>query len=185
MGLAKHLYLVGYRGSGKTSVARCLADKLGMPCVDTDAWIETHTGSTIRDYFASHGESAFRDVESLAIKTLENEPPHIVSLGGGAILREENRQSFQKAGWVVWLRASAEELARRIAGDPTTADRRPALSKLSGYDEIVQLLEVREPIYHQVSHFVVETEGKTPENIAEEILSWIAGMEAPSIATPQ
>ncbi len=142
-----------------------------MEVVDTDAWIEAEAGATIKEIFAAKGEKAFRDWETKAIEKVVSGKSKVVSLGGGAVLRAENRALLRGRGITVWLRASAKTLSERISADPLTASRRPSLSKLAGYDEIVKLLEEREPIYCELADFTVDTEGRTPENIAEEIAS--------------
>ena len=173
MAFSSHLFLIGYRGSGKTSVGRSLSNRLGILSIDTDALVEQKAGRTIRQIFEMDGEPHFRHLESEAIVQAIASSPSIISLGGGAVLRDENATLIKRSGKTIWLRASAKTLAARMADDPTTAARRPALSKLSVYDEIEQLLGVREPIYRQLADFTVETEGKTPETIADEIANWL------------
>lgn len=167
-----HLYLIGYRGSGKTTVARHLASRLRRSWIDTDVEIESDAGMTIREIFEREGESGFRDRESQTIDTVSRKGPMVIALGGGAILRESNRKVIRASGLAVWLEASPEELHRRIAGDATTAERRPALTKLAGYEEIKELLEARSPIYREVADFVVSTDGLSSENIADAIVVW-------------
>jgi shikimate kinase len=165
-----HLFLVGYRGSGKTSVGQCLAERLGIPVVDSDKLVEEDAGKSIREIFAEVGESGFRDIESRIVHQLaEFESPHIISLGGGAILRSENRQTIRKRGVAVWLKASPDQLAARIHGDSTTAERRPALTNLTAHDEIEKLLEIREPLYREVATWIVKTDGRDIHSIADEI----------------
>ncbi len=168
--MEQHVFLVGYRGSGKTSVGRELADRLGLPVIDSDAMVEDAAGKTIREIFSEVGESGFRDLESKAIlQIVSSKTPHIISLGGGAILRPENRQTIRQHGVTIWLQASPELLNARINGDSTTADRRPALTSLVGHDEIVKLLVVREPLYRDVATWIVETDGRDIDSIAVEI----------------
>jgi len=166
----RHIYLIGYRGSGKTSVGRILGKLLQMPVLDSDDWLEQHTAKSIRDIFASDGELHFRMLETNAIKTLSRLPvPHVFSLGGGAVVRGENVDMIHQSGWVVWLKASPVQLYSRIHSDHSTADRRPALTTLSGLDEIESLLTFRSPIYASAANLSIETDDRTAADIAEEI----------------
>jgi|688.fasta_scaffold01048_22 shikimate kinase len=167
-----HLYLVGYRGSGKTTLAKHLSEQLGLPWFDSDFEVEKKEGTTIREIFEKHGETGFRDREVAAIERLSQQPGSIIALGGGAVLRPKNRQTIERTGACVWLNAKPEELAKRIHGDVATAERRPALTGLSSYEEIVSLLAQREPLYQEVSQYKVETDQDTLENIATKIASW-------------
>lgn len=172
-----HLYLIGYRGSGKTSVGKLLGKSLSQRVVDSDDWIEQYASMTIKEIFAQYGEPHFRDLESKAIEEIAStDESLVVSLGGGAILRSENRERIAKTGQVVWLDASAQQLADRIAGDKSTIERRPALTKLAGYDEIVDVLAKRAPLYRGLANWVVMTDSKSIEQIAIEILQWFSSV---------
>ena len=169
----RHIYLIGYRGSGKTSVGKVLAGLLGWPVFDSDDRIETVAGRTIRNIFETEGENEFRDLESKAIQSLTSfSNSHVISLGGGAILREENVAIILQNGRVVWLKASASNLYARIHADGATADRRPALTSLAGLEEIHKILAVRSPIYEAAAEYSVETDGRSTHEIAEEIFRW-------------
>lgn len=171
-----HVYLIGYRGSGKTTIGKLLAVRLDRPSIDCDDLIEQAAGQTIREIFASEGEAGFRDREQAAIEQLAAEAvaqPAVVALGGGAVLREANRAAICRSGRRVWLTAPPHVLASRIRGDQTTAARRPALSTLSDYDEIVNLLAQREPLYAAVAQKTLNTEGLTAEAICDDIADWL------------
>ena len=169
----RHIYLIGYRGSGKTSVGKVLAGLLGWPVFDSDDRIETVAVRTIRNIFETEGENEFRDLESKAIQSLTSfSNSHVISLGGGAILREENVAIILQNGRVVWLKASASNLYARIHADGATADRRPALTSLAGLEEIHKILAVRSPIYEAVAAYSVETDERSTHEIAEEIFRW-------------
>ncbi len=108
--------------------------------------VEETTSKTIAQIFSELGENEFRDREACAVDTAcRRTQPHIISLGGGAILRDANRQLIKSHGWTAWLAATPEELARRISGDPLTQRNRPALSKLGAIDEINTILQSRTP----------------------------------------
>ena len=171
--MVSHLFLVGYRGCGKSSVGRQLGDILGFPVIDSDDFVEQVAGKSIREIFADGGESAFRDFESDAIqKIVQASEATVASLGGGAILRESNRMLLSENGRTVWMQASPEIIAARIAEDASTSERRPALTQLSGYNEIIKLLEIREPLYRIAANRIVSTDNRTVVEIAHEIAHW-------------
>ncbi|MFN3190098.1 MAG: shikimate kinase [Aureliella sp.] len=174
-----HILLIGYRGSGKSTVGKLLADVLQCEFVDTDDKVEEAAGKSITAIFEHDGESVFRDLETLAIRTCVGAVSKtVISLGGGAILREENQQLLTAAGSVIWLRGSPENLFQRITQDMTSGSRRPKLlhsdndsqDDHDGYAEIVEVLRNRTPIYSSLANFTVETDGKDPEDIVEEII---------------
>lgn len=172
MKLSRHLYLIGYRGSGKTMIGRNLAAQLSAPHVDSDVQIETNAKRTIAEIFATEGEDTFRDLEEQAITEIASRKmPHIVSLGGGAILRESNRQVIRKTGLIVWLQADAKTLANRIAADPTTAANRPNLTARGGLAEVEAVLTERTPIYDECANLAIDTMGKSPKQIVAEIVN--------------
>jgi shikimate kinase len=169
---AAALFLIGPRGSGKSTVARLLAAGLGWDWRDADVELEKKHGQSIRDIFATEGEAGFRDKEAASLAELCRLERHVIATGGGVVLRESNRRLLRASGRVVWLTADIDTLWRRMQADETTAQRRPALS-VGGREEIVQVLRVREPLYRDCADYIVETTGRTPEEIAAEILRWM------------
>lgn len=167
------VFLVGYRGCGKSTVGRLLAERLGWESVDSDDVVEAEAGKTIAAIFAEAGEPAFRDLEERIVAGLAARERTAVSLGGGAVLREATRQRLAAAGPVFWLTAPARTLAARIAGDTTTGDRRPSLTGLSGLAEVERVLTQREPIYRECATVAVDADGRPPEAIADEIAAWL------------
>jgi shikimate kinase len=164
------LTLIGYRATGKTTLARLLAQRLGWDWIDADVEIERRAGKAIARIFAEDGEPAFRDLEAAAIADLCRRTRLVIAAGGGAPMRPETREVMRAAGKVVWLTARPETILARMSGDATTASRRPALTDRTGLEEILHLLAKREPIYRQTAHVEVDTEGRTPEQLADEIL---------------
>src|SRR5262245_46431895 len=138
------VFLVGYRGSGKTTVAGLLAERLGWQWLDADALLEVRAGRSIRRIFEEEGEAAFRRMESELLQELCNCQRHVIATGGGIVLKEANRRRLREAGRVVWLDADASTLWQRMQEDVTTAERRPNLT-VGGLEEVEQLLRVREP----------------------------------------
>jgi shikimate kinase len=172
------LFLVGYRGSGKTTVAQHLAQQLRWDWVDADTLLETQEGRSIRQIFAEEGEAFFRDKEAALLEQLCQGQRQVVATGGGVVLRPENRQRLRAAGYVVWLVADAGTLWERLCRDASTFARRPDLT-VGGREEIEQLLRLREPLYAAVAHLTVNTVGRTPADIAAEIAAaWTATRRA-------
>jgi shikimate kinase len=172
-----NLVLIGYRGTGKSEVARLLAARLGWPCYDADERAEELAGKSIARIFVDDGEHVFRDFEARAVAELARHEPAVISLGGGAVLRAENRQAIAKRGRVVWLTASAESIWNRLQSDASTGQRRPNLTPQGGITEIIATLAAREPVYRACAQLQVDTERKTPAEVADAI---VAALNLPS-----
>lgn len=168
-----NIVLIGARGAGKTSVGRRLAQRLALPFVDTDERVERLTGCNVRELFSERGETAFRDLESKSLRQALLENGQVVSVGGGAVLRDENRNSLRTGGLCIWLTAPAGELARRVATDPRSLDSRPALTPLSPGAEMQRLLDERGPLYAQLADLTIDTTGRDVEQIVDTILASI------------
>ena len=162
--------LIGYRGTGKTTVAQLLAKQLNYAWIDADVEVEQRAGKSIAEIFAASGEEAFRDLETEVVADLCQREQTVLALGGGAILREINQKCLAQCQQIIWLRASAETIAQRLSGDPTTAQRRPNLTNRGGLHEIEQMLATRDPIYRACATLEVDTEGKDPAQIVDEIV---------------
>ena len=172
------LALIGYRGTGKSSVALHLASRLGYSCVDADLEVEARAGKSIARIFAEDGEPAFRDWEAAVLADLMRGQRVVVACGGGAVLRAENRLALRAASQVIWLQAPPQSIAMRIAADATTAGRRPNLTAQGSDAEIKQLLAEREPLYRECAHLAIDTEGKAPAQVAEEIVVRLSLLES-------
>ena len=170
----QRVLLVGLRGAGKTTVGAALARLLGWRHVDTDEWVQGRAQRTIREIFDDEGEERFREWESAALRAALGEICVVVSLGGGVVLRRENRELLRTNGFCVWLTAPTDELTRRVAADPRTAATRPALgAAASRSGELAELLEVRRALYEEVAHSIVLTEKRSIAEIAAEIAARI------------
>ena len=166
-----NVFLIGYRGSGKSTVAAALSQRLGWPWIDADEQLERRAGKTIKQIFDEEGEQAFRDLEAAVVDDLARRNRHIIALGGGAVVREQNRQALGGRGPIVWLKASPEALLARVQTDATTVARRPNLTSHGGLDEIRKLLSDRIPIYESCADLAIDTENKSPTEIAREIVT--------------
>ncbi|MCE9545663.1 MAG: shikimate kinase [Planctomycetia bacterium] len=171
-----NLVLIGYRGTGKTSVARHLAERLGWTSLDTDVEIERVAGRSIAELFADEGQEAFRDCETAAVTAAAGGDRQVIAVGGGAVLRPQNRHILSAAGKLVWLTASPETIHRRLTADPATPGQRPDLTSSGGLTEIRTVLADRESVYRQCADLEVDTEGKDLAAVAEEILGRLGPM---------
>ena len=168
------LTLVGYRGTGKSTVAAVLADRLGVAWRDADAVLEDRIGRSIAALVGSRGEAAFRDVETEVLRDTLPAFTGVLATGGGVVLRPENRRLLRERGRpVVWLTAPVDVILRRLAADPTTAARRPALSGGDPLDEVAAALHAREPLYREVADVAFDTATDPPAVVAERILAWL------------
>jgi shikimate kinase len=165
------LVLIGYRGTGKTTVAQQLALALGREWVDADVEVELRAGKSIAAIFADDGEPVFRDLEAQTLAELLRRERIVAAAGGGVVLRESNRRLLAERARVVWLQASVETILNRVAADSSTADRRPNLTTAGGPAEVVKLLDEREPLYRQCAETAIDTENKSPGEIAAEIIN--------------
>ena len=165
--------LIGYRGSGKSTVGAKLADRLWQPFVDLDDLIVRQAGKTIKEIFEQSGEQAFRDMETQSVREVSLLSDAVISFGGGALDREENRQALRTGGHkLIYLRCDPAELLRRIRSDPQTAAARPNLTQLGGgIEEIQTVLSRREPIWRSVMTAELDVTKLTPEDVVREIVA--------------
>jgi len=165
------LSLIGYRGTGKSTVGMRLARRLKWDWLDADNELERRAGRTIKQIFATDGEPTFRRLEREVLIDLLSRKRLVLSTGGGCVLNAETRRDLRTAGPVVWLRASVETIASRILLDQTTKSRRPNLTAIGGIDEIKTLLAQREPLYRECATITIETEGLSLGDVATRVLS--------------
>lgn len=167
--LRMSLVLVGYRGSGKSTLGRLLAGRLGCGLVDTDELVVRTAGRSIKAIFEQEGEGHFRDLEAQALAEALGGPQAVIATGGGVVMRPENRRAIGASGLpVLYLRGEPELLLSRIRGDVATAVNRPNLTALGGgLEEVRQLLTLRDPLYREVATAVLELAGRSPEELAD------------------
>jgi shikimate kinase len=169
------IFLLGFMGCGKSAVARHLARDLRLPLIDLDAHIETHLGSSIAAFFASHGEMAFREVETEILRLVSAQNA-VISLGGGVPTQEINRdiltQAAREGALVVYLQASASTLAARIRRAP---GKRPLIDGEGKLDfdatlaRVEELMAQREGFYLQCANFSVYTDQLSIFEVAQKI----------------
>ncbi|MDB5874873.1 MAG: shikimate kinase [Ramlibacter sp.] len=160
------LALVGLPGSGKSTVGRQLARRLNLPFTDSDQAIEQRIGCSIRDYFESHGESAFREIEETVIRELAGAGPGVLASGGGAVLRPANRERLRESAHVIYLRSTPEEVFRRLRHD----GKRPLLQVEDPLARLRSLYEERDPLYRETAHFTIETGRPSVSTLVNMIL---------------
>jgi shikimate kinase len=168
------VFLIGYRGCGKTTIGRKLADRLWHSFVDVDERIVERAGKSIKEIFEQDGEPAFRDLESAVLRDVSQLEEHVIALGGGTMQRQENHQLVARPGHkVIYLRCDPEVLLTRIRSDHATAAARPNLTALGGgLEEIKALLSVREPVYRSAMTGELDVTHLTPD----EAVVYIARM---------
>lgn len=172
-----NLYLIGYRGCGKSTLAPLVAKALSdagalWEAVDADDAVEEIAGISIAEIFSKFGETKFRELESRVIQSLSKQSRLVVSLGGGAPIIETNRRRIGETGKSIWLRAEADLLWSRISVDHESGQQRPNLTSFGGFEEVVQLLEHRNPIYAQCADFTIDIDQQSPAEIAGQIVDW-------------
>ena len=170
-----NLYLIGYRATGKTTVAPLLAKQLDWTVCDSDAEIELLSGKTISELFEESGEAGFRQWETTIIQAVSLKGKQVISLGGGAPVIAENRQLIKKFGIAVWLTASAEKIWERLQVDSNNS--RPSLTDLDGFAEVKELLARRDQAYRECADYTVDTTDLRPQQVADQIADWWNSVE--------
>lgn len=170
-----HLALVGGMGAGKTSVGALLAARRRCRHIDLDRWIQADTGRSIGVIFAESGEDGFRDAEQASLgRALGLAEPVVLSTGGGVLGRPANRDALAARSLVVWLRATPETAAARV-GDGAG---RPLLEGSSPVEVLRRLAEERSPRYEAAADLVVDTDDRTPDEVADEVVALLDRLEA-------
>lgn len=166
-----NIALIGYRGSGKSTVGRIVADRLNREFVDSDTMIEKYVGGSIEEIVCSLGWPAFRALERELIRKLTRRKNIVLATGGGVVEDEDNRAYLNKTCWIVWLNCRERILEQRIRKDESMGSIRPSLM---GHDlavEIAVVMEKRMPIYQAMSHLVIDTSFRNAKEVAHEIIN--------------
>jgi len=161
----RNIVLIGFMGTGKSSVGKTLARKLGRSFVDVDMWIETSQKRKIKDIFETDGEAYFRTLEKEAIRIISRQTGSVITTGGGVVLDAENRRLLKETGVVIALLAKPETIYERVKN----SQHRPLLQGADRLSEIQSLLESRKGFYQEADLFF-ETDGKTSAEVAENIM---------------
>jgi shikimate kinase len=165
-----NIVLIGYRGTGKSTVGRLLAARLGRELVSTDAEIVKRAQRTIPEIVAQQGWDYFRDLESDVCKEFAGRDQLVIDTGGGAILRAKNVEALKKNGTVFWLTASIETITKRIGGD----NQRPSLTGTKSFvDEIQDVLQERTPKYQAAADHILVTDDRSINQLIETVLALV------------
>ncbi|HSA65827.1 MAG TPA: shikimate kinase [Nitrospira sp.] len=170
-----NVVLIGYRGTGKSTVGKIVAARLGRQMVSTDKEIVRRAGSPIPEIVAAHGWEYFRDLESAVCQDLAGRDNLVIDTGGGAILRQQNVDVFKQSGLLIWLTASVETIAARIGSDT----QRPSLTGTKSHvEEIRDVLSERMPKYQAAADMTLATDGRSIEELATAILQHLQSTES-------
>jgi shikimate kinase len=161
--------LTGYRATGKSSIGKILADLLGFDFIDTDLAIEKRQGESIAEMVGRGGWDLFRRKEEDMLLELCRRRNIVIASGGGSVMHENAWEKLRHNALSVWLTVDIKTICQRLAADSNTDDQRPALTEMGTMDEISMVLAERQPLYEKSSDLTINTEGKTPEEVAEVI----------------
>lgn len=163
-----NIVLIGFMGSGKTTVGKKLAEELEIEWLDIDTEIEKREGKPISEIFAEKGELYFREIETGYIRSLLSVQKTVISTGGGIVLKEENVALLKEIGMVIFLHADFSQIIERLKEDTT----RPLLQGENREEKVMNLLEQRDPSYLSAADIIIQTTGKGVNNVVEEIISF-------------
>ena len=165
-----NIVLIGYRGTGKSTVGKILAERLGRELVSTDAEIISRARLPVPDIVQRFGWDHFRDLESEVCRDLAGKDGLIIDTGGGAILRQQNVDSLKKNGVLIWLTADVRTITERIGGDT----QRPSLTGAKSFtEEVEEVLRERQPKYKSAANHIIETDGRSVAEVAVAILALV------------
>ena len=165
----RNIFLIGYMGTGKSTVAAFISKEYGLDVMEMDEMLVQKEGMSISDIFRNHGEEYFREVETNLLKKICMLTNQVVSCGGGVVLRSQNIEEMKKCGTIVLLSASPETILERVKGDSS----RPLLQGNKNLAFITDMLEQRRPKYEGAADIVVQTDGKRVSDICKEIFDTI------------
>ncbi len=166
-----NIFLIGYRCTGKTTVAEKLSELTGKTFIDADVMLVDKAEMTVAQIVEQFGWDDFRDRETAVLNELCLMENHIIATGGGVILRDENVAAMKKAGIVVWLKASVDTIAARLTADVKSDDQRPALTDQGVVKEIKETLDFRTPLYENAMNFSIDTDEISIDEICNIILN--------------
>ena len=168
-----NIALIGYRGTGKSTIGKILAEYLGFIYVSFDEEIIRRAGMPVTEIVATHSWDYFRDLEEQVTQDLTSLDRHVLDTGGGIITRPRNIDRLRRSSLVFLLEATVEDIIDRIGGD----SQRPSLTGTKSFvDEIVEVLSERQPLYEQAAHHRINTSRMSPAGAAEEVLKIVRGL---------
>ena len=164
--MQRNIILIGFMGTGKSTIGRNLSRTFGYPLIDTDQLIVEQEGCPIPELFAQKGEESFRALETKVLQSLAKYSGHIIATGGGIIGRPENRRLLRELGYVVWLVANPQEILARTSRN----SNRPLLNTANPQETIRKLLEARTPLYRETAHLAIETDQLSFDEVTTGII---------------
>lgn len=169
-----NIALIGFRATGKSSVGRTLAGRLGRQFVDMDARLAESFGCDIRTWVQNHGWESFRQAEAELLRNLAQLENMVVATGGGIIEREVNRSILKVRFFVVWLQTSPAIIYSRLASDLNTSSNRPPLTEMPMREEVDHLVRLRSPLYEDAADLILRTDEQSPLSLAKAISDYLA-----------
>ncbi|MBN2283111.1 MAG: shikimate kinase [Deltaproteobacteria bacterium] len=166
------IILIGHRCTGKTSVGRLLAHRLGLDFIDADELIESRSNLTVREIVARGGWPLFREKEKEILRELARRPDAVIAAGGGSCDDPENRKLLKEENLVVWLTADAETIIERMGLDTQSGERRPSLTGTDVLEETMSLLSQRAPLFREIADLAIDTTGKTVADVVGLIVDF-------------
>ena len=166
-----NIFLIGYRGTGKTSVGKSLASVLDWPFIDTDCELASRVGMSISEFVHQNGWKAFRKTEQSVIQNVCTLDRHVVATGGGVVIEPQNVTRMQSSGSLIWLKALPETIRTRLANDHQSEHTRPALTSEGLIDEIDAMLKKRNSYYHEAMDLYIETDQLSIDEICNTIVA--------------
>jgi shikimate kinase len=176
-----NIYLIGYRCTGKTTLGRALAQRLGRSFIDMDDAIVAQSGQTISELVAQHGWAEFRNKEGVLLNALSKRQGLVIGTGGGVILADANAALMRASGKVVWLRCRPDTIYRLMTADPRSSAMRPRLTGQTLRQEIETTLKAREPLYRNAMHLALDTDAFDIDRLCDQI---IAGLKIGPVPQP-
>lgn len=165
----KNLFLIGFMGCGKSTMARIISQKTGAELIEMDETIEREAGMSINEIFETFGESHFRDLESQLVERIMKKGGAVVSCGGGAILRDENVANMKKNGDVVYFSATPETIYERVRH----STNRPLLNGNMNVEYIAELMGKRLPLYEKAADITISVDGKNKQEVVDELMQTV------------
>jgi shikimate kinase len=167
--------LIGFRGAGKTTVGKLLAERLNLPFLDLDDEVQRRVGLSIKEMVERYGWSYFREMERAVLEDLIEKEGCVVALGGGSVLHVDLMEKLRNRAFIIYLKISSASAVERITKDSKSEQTRPSLSNLSLVEEVERVLKERTPLYKKYADIIIESDGKDLNTLLKEILKHLEG----------